>query len=94
MDLEQRLGNDESNESLTKALTESFKSVHESFKINVPNYEYSGTTCCAVAMNGHKIITANAGDSRAILVNKQRQVTALTQDNKPDQIGEKSRILS
>ena len=94
MDLEQRLGDDESNEAITKILNDGFKSIHDAFKVNVPNYEFSGTTCCAVVMNGHKIFTANVGDSRAILVNKYRKVTVLTKDNKPSQTGERSRILN
>ena len=55
---------------MNKAINESFKAVHEAFQTNVPKPEYSGTTCCTLLLNGHKIITANAGDSRAILVNK------------------------
>ena len=94
MDLEQRLGEDHSNETISKILTEGFKSVHDAFKVNVPNFEMSGTTCCAITMNGHRITSANVGDSRAILVNKQRQVTELTKDNKPDLVNEKKRILA
>lgn len=94
MDLEQRLEKDYSKEFLNKAFSESFKTVHEAFGTNVPKPEYSGTTCCSVLLNGHKIITANAGDSRAILVDKYRKITELTTDNKPDQPEEKKRILS
>ena len=70
MDLEQRIGKDDSKEAMNKTISDSFKAVHDAFYTNVPKPDYSGTTCCTLLLNGHKIITANAGDSRAILVNK------------------------
>ena len=70
MDLEQRIGDDHSKEAINKNINDSFKAVHDAFHTNVPKPEYSGTTCCSVILNGHRIITANVGDSRAILINK------------------------
>jgi serine/threonine protein phosphatase PrpC len=35
-------------------------------------------------LNGTKIITANSGDSRAIVVGKNGKVHALTRDHKPN----------
>ena len=70
MDLEQRINEDYSKEALNKNIHDSFKAVHDAFQTNVPKPEYSGTTCCSIILNGHRIITANVGDSRAILVNK------------------------
>ena len=64
-------------------LKDSFFSVHDAFKENVPNSDFSGSTCSLALLNGHKIVTANCGDSRAILVNKYRKVTVLTNDHKP-----------
>ena len=72
MDLEQRLGKDLNKKTLDKSLKESFKAVHDAFSTNVPKPQFSGTTCCTILMNGHKITTANVGDSRAILVDKKR----------------------
>ena len=72
MDLEQRLGKDLSKKFIEKSLKESFKAVHDAFSTNVPKPQYSGTTCCTILMHGHKITTANVGDSRAILVDKKR----------------------
>ena len=70
MDLEQRIGDDHSKEAINKTIHDSFKAVHDAFQNNVPKPEFSGTTCCSVILSGHKIITANVGDSRAILINK------------------------
>ena len=42
--------------------------------------KYSGTTCCAVVNYGNQITTINVGNSRAILVDKQRKVTKLTKN--------------
>ena len=92
--METRLDKDHSNEAIAKILRESYESIHFAFEANVPNFDYSGTTCCSVVLNGHRITTANVGDSRAILINNKRQVTQLTQDNKPDQKEEKARITA
>lgn len=54
---------------------------------------FTGCTACVVAIDevNEKIICANAGDSRAILV-KKGQAIALSNDHKPDLDSEKSRI--
>ena len=93
MDLEQRISKEDNKDGIAKSLTDSFKAVHDAFQKNVPKPEHNGTTCCCVILNGHKIISANAGDSRAILVNKYRKITPLTKDNKPDIPEEKRRII-
>ena len=55
-----------------------------------PNF--SGTTCCTILMNGNKIISANCGDSRAIIVGKNNRIKVLSRDHKPDDADERSRI--
>ena len=75
-------------------MKESYESIHHAFEYNVPDYETSGTTCCSVILNGHRITTANVGNSRAIVVNKKRQVTVLTQDSSLDLQEERDRIMS
>ena len=62
---------------------------------------FSGTTCVLVIQIGTKLICANVGDSRAILVNdkskdgvlKNSEIFELSHDCKPDLPDEKKRIL-
>lgn len=75
-------------------LTDSFESVHESVRENVAASEFSGTTCCLTLIHGHKIYSANCGDSRAIMVNRHRKITVLTNDHKVDFETERKRILA
>ena len=53
---------------------------------------FSGTTCVMVFQVGEKIICANVGDSRAIIV-KGNKVTPLSIDQKPDDPEESKRII-
>ena len=41
---------------------------------------------------GERVVTANLGDSRAVLVRKE-EVVGLTRDHKPFEMGEKMRII-
>ena len=50
-------------------------------KSNVPGANFSGSTACVLLVQGHKIITANVGNSRAIVVNKYRLVRQLSEDH-------------
>ena len=70
--LEEGIGeeHEESDEKLKNLLLDSYGSVHEAFRENLPDADYSGSTCLVILLNGHKIYSANCGDSRAILVNK------------------------
>ena len=63
-------------------------------KDSVPSSEFSGTTCCLTLLHGHKIFSANCGDSRAILVNKHRKITVFTNDHKVEVETEKKRIMA
>ena len=79
----------DSDEKITGILCDSFMSVNEAFVDNVPDYQHSGATCTAAMLNGHRIYSANCGDARAILVNKHRKITVLTNDHKVDIPSEK-----
>lgn len=61
---------------------------------NTPDCKFSGTTASIVLTRGPQIISANAGDSRAILVDKNGGVRPLSRDHKPDTPEENQRILS
>ena len=76
------------------ALSNSFLKCNSEMGPHIPDPQFSGTTCCSLLMNGTKIYTANAGDSRAIVVNKNGHCRALTRDHKPDLPEEEARILN
>ena len=66
------------------------------------NSEFSGTTCVIVFQIGYNLITANVGDSRAILINsdnsqekelKNPKIIELSIDQKPDLPLERERII-
>ena len=52
----------------------------------------SGSTVILVHINAEKIISANCGDSRAILITKNKRIIPLSRDHKPDLPEEKLRI--
>ena len=58
--------------------------------------DHCGSTACVAVVrkeiNHHVLYVANAGDSRAILVNKAGKVIELSYDHKPDNEGEMIRI--
>ena len=54
---------------------------------------FSGTTCVMVFQIGEKIICANVGDSRAIMVKGNDNITPLSIDQKPDDPEESKRII-
>ena len=74
-------------------MTEIFESVNKEIEMNVPNCQFSGTTCSIVLTRGPELVAANAGDSRSIVVHADGMAEALTQDHKPDLKEEKERIL-
>lgn len=53
---------------------------------------FDGTTACACALVGKKVICCNAGDSRAIIIKRDGSVVALSEDHKPDRDDETKRI--
>ncbi len=54
---------------------------------------FSGTTCVMVFQVGEKLICANVGDSRAILVKGEDNIIPLSIDQKPDDPEESQRII-
>lgn len=55
---------------LKNRLKECFLQVNKDIEGNVPNCQFSGTTCSIVLTRGPQVISANSGDSRAIVVDK------------------------
>ena len=60
------------------------------------NVQLSGTTFTSAFFCGNQLYTANVGDSRCILISSDDQgkvrIRQLTQDHKPDNQKEKTRI--
>ena len=54
---------------------------------------FSGTTCVMVFQVGEKLLCANVGDSRAIMVKEGNQIIQLSIDQKPDDSEESKRII-
>ena len=67
------------------------KSLEKQPGLSFPNCNYSGSTCVVVFVIGKTIITANAGDSRAILVTNG-DIIPLSRDHKPNLKDEHERI--
>ena len=53
---------------------------------------FSGTTCVMVFQVGERIVCANVGDSRAIMVKENNIIIPLSIDQKPDDPEERKRI--
>lgn len=51
-----------------QALSEAFITVNTELDYVPFDCQFSGTTCCTVVFKGNKLISANSGDSRAIVV--------------------------
>jgi serine/threonine protein phosphatase PrpC len=72
------------------AMKNAFTSIDEDF---VGTGYPDGSTACAVSMvGGRRIVCANAGDSRAIVVRKDGSVVRLSRDHKPGMPDETRRI--
>lgn len=74
-----------------QALTEAFKKTHEDFKSQCK--DQSGSTAITVLLQQNKIITANAGDARAILATAGK-AKRLSYDHKPENKEEIQRIIN
>lgn len=73
-------------------LKKAFKYAERDISKSNINAELSGTTCVMVFQIGNKIICANVGDSRAIMVKKNNVIVPLSIDQKPNNPYEKKRI--
>ena len=76
---------------LRNAITLSEEKIKEQKEINA---DYSGSTCCMVIQIYQKIICANVGDSRAILLSEmiKEDIVNLSNDHKPNLKKELERI--
>jgi serine/threonine protein phosphatase PrpC len=83
-----------SNENIKKAFLSTNKSLIEESKIDC---SLSGSTCSSLIIFQDKLISANVGDSRAVLAryeNGQYNAINLTRDHKPTEPDEMKRILN
>ena len=54
--------------------------------------ELSGVTACCMLIHGHRMISINCGDSRSIIVNKDRKIRVLTSDHRLDDPAEAKKV--
>ncbi len=85
-------------ETLYKTMKEVFVNTNKDL-CNHPliDTQYSGSTCVTIILTKNKIISANAGDSRAVMgryINGEWKSIDLSHDQKPNNPGERERILS
>lgn len=72
------------------SMKKAFTSIDDDF---ISTGHPDGTTSCAVSLvGGRRIVCANAGDSRAIIVRKDGSVVRLSRDHKPGMPDETRRI--
>jgi len=76
-------------DNLPMAMSTAFTKIDSDF---VSTGLFDGTTACAAAVVGNKVICCNAGDSRAIIVKRDGTAVPLSQDHKPDRNDETKRI--
>lgn len=85
-------------QSIKKILKEAYLQTHNDLCKSHIDVNFSGTTCVTCLIHDNTIYTANAGDSRAIVMgsnqNGKLDVKALSRDHKPDDPVEKQRIVS
>ena len=80
--------------TLKQVFVETNKSLCQNRTIDT---KFSGSTCVTIILTKNKIISANAGDSRAVMgryINGKWLSIELSHDQKPNNPGEKERILS
>ena len=84
-------------DTLYKTLSTVFISTNKALCSTNIDTKFSGSTCVTIILTKNKIISANAGDSRAVLGQfKEGEWTAidLSRDHKPNDKDEQERILS
>ena len=75
---------------LTRAFRHAERDIEKNSDIDA---NFSGTTCVMVLQVGEKILCANVGDSRAIMVKENNKIIPLSIDQKPDDPEEAKRIV-
>jgi serine/threonine protein phosphatase PrpC len=75
---------------LTRAFRHAERDIAKNSDIDA---NFSGTTCVMVLQVGEKILCANVGDSRAIMVKENNKIIPLSIDQKPDDPEETKRIV-
>ena len=86
------------NSFITDVFSDSFNIMQEKLDSNKDiDQELSGTTCISILFCSSKIISANVGDSRALIgkfSNKEWKYELLSRDHKPNDKDESERIYS
>ncbi len=83
-----------------KIIKDSFYEIERSLVRANIEADFSGSTCVLLFMINNKLICANAGDSRAIIVNEKinkyskNDIVQLSRDHKPELDDEKQRIIN
>lgn len=79
------------SDTMENVLQNAFKIVNESF---LGELEDGGCTACFSILVNNTLWVANAGDSRCIVITKDGKVAFSTVDHKPDNPGERARIVA
>jgi len=78
--------------NLPEALRSTFVTIDKDF-LSTGN-EDGTTACVCVVVGGKRVVCANAGDSRAIIVKRDGSFVSLSKDHKPDSPEETRRITA
>lgn len=84
--------------AIVKSINCAFDEIEDEV-LDIDEFQYQGSTAVAVYVHEDKettertIVSANVGDSRAVLSHRSKAID-LTRDHKPDDVIEKSRILA
>ena len=82
---------DDENERLVKAIVSTFREADESLRVELESAaDRSGCTVCALLISCDRLVFANCGDSRAVLV-RDRKAAFGTEDHKPANDRERER---
>jgi serine/threonine protein phosphatase PrpC len=78
------------------AFANSFELCHQKLMQCDFDSQYSGSTCVSVLIDGDRVISGNAGDSRAVMgaYNQIWSCTPLSNDHKPELFAESRRIIA
>jgi serine/threonine protein phosphatase PrpC len=79
-------------DDLAAVLRRTFIAMENELASHSARYQHCGSTATAALISPTTITLAHVGDSRAFLVSDTDEVTQLTQDHRPDDQSERSRI--